>query len=48
MKRNSIGIDIVPEYFKMVKEKTEPVELILLEPKVNYEKTKNKRSRKLR
>ncbi len=43
MKRNSIGIEIVPEYYKMVKEQLKPVELYLLEPKVKYEKTKPKR-----
>ena len=34
MKRNSIGIEIVPEYYDMVKEQLQPVELYLLEPKV--------------
>ena len=43
MKRNSIGIEIVPEYYKMVKNQLKPVELYLLEPKVKYEKTKPKR-----
>lgn len=43
MKRHSIGIDIVPEYYNMVKEKVNPVELYLLEPAVKYEKTKPKR-----
>lgn len=43
MKRNSIGIEIVPEYYKMVKEQLKPVELFLLEPKVKYEKTEPKR-----
>jgi site-specific DNA-methyltransferase (adenine-specific)/site-specific DNA-methyltransferase (cytosine-N4-specific) len=43
MKRNSIGIEIVPEYYKMVKEQLKPVELYLLEPKVKYEKTEPKR-----
>ncbi|HQG56662.1 MAG TPA: DNA methyltransferase, partial [Bacteroidales bacterium] len=32
MRRHSIGIDIVPEYFQMVKKQLKPVELILLEP----------------
>jgi len=44
MKRHSIGIDIVSEYYKMVKQKVQPVELYLLEPKVKYEKNKSKRS----
>lgn len=43
MKRNSIGIEIVPEYYKMVKNQLKPVELYLLEPKVKYEKTEPKR-----
>jgi site-specific DNA-methyltransferase (adenine-specific)/site-specific DNA-methyltransferase (cytosine-N4-specific) len=43
MKRNSIGIEIVPEYYRMVKEQIKPVELYLLEPKVKYEKTESKR-----
>ena len=43
MKRNSIGIEIVPEYYKMVKTQLKPVELYLLEPKIKYEKTEPKR-----
>ncbi|MBN2603438.1 MAG: site-specific DNA-methyltransferase [Candidatus Thermoplasmatota archaeon] len=43
MKRNSIGIDIVPEYYEMVRKQLQPVELYLLEPKVKYEKTKSER-----
>ena len=43
MKRNSIGIEIVPEYYEMVSKELEPVELYLLEPKVKYETTKSKR-----
>ena len=43
MKRHSIGIDIVPEYYDMVKEQVNPVELYLLEPTVKYETTKSKR-----
>ncbi len=42
MKRNSIGIEIVPEYFEMVKSEIQPVELYLLEPKTKYEKAKSK------
>jgi site-specific DNA-methyltransferase (adenine-specific)/site-specific DNA-methyltransferase (cytosine-N4-specific) len=37
MKRNSIGIDIVPEYYEMVYKKIQPVELYLLESKENYD-----------
>lgn len=42
LKRHSIGIDIVPEYYQMVKDQLASVELYLLEPKVKYEKTKKK------
>lgn len=38
MKRNSIGIEIVPEYYNMVKEQLQPIEHYLFEPKVEYEK----------
>ena len=40
MKRNSIGIDVVPEYCEMVRKQLQPVELYLLESKTKYEKTK--------
>lgn len=43
MKRNSIGVEIIPEYFNMVKSQFKPIELFLLEPKVKYEKNKPKR-----
>lgn len=43
MKRNSIGIEIVPEYYEMVRKELKPVELYLIEPKVKYEKTKPER-----
>lgn len=43
MKRNSIGIEIVPEYYEMVRKELKPVELYLLEPKVKYEKAKPSR-----
>lgn len=39
MKRNSVGIEIVPEYYEMVKEQLLPVQLYLLEPKSEYEQT---------
>lgn len=48
MKRNSIGIDIMPEYYKLVKDKLKESELLLLaEPKIKYGKTKNKRSKRI-
>lgn len=37
MRRNSIGIEIVPEYYEMVKEQLKPVTLYILEPKPEYE-----------
>jgi len=43
IKRNSIGIEIVPEYYEMVKKELKPVELYFLELKVKYEKTKPER-----
>jgi len=43
MRRNSIGIDIVSEYYEMVRKQLQPVELYLLEPKAKYEKTKPER-----
>lgn len=43
MKRNSIGIDVVPEYYDMVRKQLQPVELYLLEPKAKYEKIKPER-----
>ena len=39
MKRNSIGIEIVPEYYEMVRSRIEPVELYLFEPGAKYEQT---------
>jgi len=43
MRRNSIGIDIVPEYYEMVKKQLKSAELYLFEPNVKYEKTKHER-----
>lgn len=43
MKRNSIGIDIVIEYYTMVKTQLKPVELYLFETKADYGKVKHKR-----
>src|SRR4030067_1103687 len=44
MRRNSIGIDIVPEYCEMVKKQLRPVVLYLLESKAEYEKAEPERS----
>ncbi len=48
MNRNSIGIEIVLEYYEMVRSQLDPVELYLLEPKVKYEKTKPERRIQIR
>jgi len=42
MIRNSVGIDIVPEYYEMVKEKLIPVDLVLFEENEKYEKSEPK------
>lgn len=38
MKRNSIGIEIVPEYYEAVKQQLDKVQLYLFEPTVEYAK----------
>ncbi|MCX6292050.1 MAG: site-specific DNA-methyltransferase [Bacteroidetes bacterium] len=43
MQRHSIGIDIVPEYYEMVKQQFTPVERPQLELKLNYEEAKSER-----
>lgn len=43
MIRNSIGIEIMPEYFEMVKKQFNTIELTLFEPTVEYAKTKSER-----
>ena len=48
MKRNSIGIEIIPEYYEMVSSELNPVELFLFEPENEYEKTKNARRNSVR
>lgn len=42
--RNSIGIDILPEYYEMVKKEIKEYECVLLEPKAKYETNKPKRN----
>lgn len=37
MNRNSIGIEILPEYYQRVKDQLEPTKLLLLEPDDEYE-----------
>ncbi len=43
MYRNSIGIEIVPQYYEMVKEQIESDECYLFEPKANYERFQSER-----
>jgi site-specific DNA-methyltransferase (adenine-specific)/site-specific DNA-methyltransferase (cytosine-N4-specific) len=43
MKRNSIGIEVVEEYYDMVCEQLEPVKLVLFDPKQKYGKSKSSR-----
>ncbi len=43
LRRNSVGIDILTDYVKMAKEKVSEVEMLLLEEKAQYDKTKEKR-----
>ena len=40
MKRNSVGVEIVPEYYEMVRNYLKPVEVDLSAPKVIYEKNR--------
>ena len=42
LKRNSVGIDILPEYYKMVKRQIQEKEFVLFEPKVKYETAKHR------
>lgn len=39
MSRNSIGIEIIPEYYQQVKKEIRPVHYVLFEPKPKYAKT---------
>ncbi len=48
MNRNSIGIEIVPEYYNMVNDKLETTKLILFEPEEDYEQIKTKRRKAIR
>ncbi|MDR0969390.1 MAG: site-specific DNA-methyltransferase [Lentimicrobiaceae bacterium] len=41
MYRNSIGIEIIPEYVEMIKSQIQERELVLFEPSVVYERVKN-------
>lgn len=46
--RNAIGIDLLQEYYSMVKKETIQNQLSIFEPKVKYEKTKSGKYRKVR
>jgi site-specific DNA-methyltransferase (adenine-specific) len=48
MGRNSIGIEIMPEYFEMVQKQFNTLELTLFEPTVEYAKTKSERRKAIR
>jgi len=41
MKRNSIGIDIIPAYYESVNKQLNPVDLYLLEQSIKYEENKS-------
>lgn len=41
MYRNSIGIEIIPEYVDVIKSQIQEKEFVLFEPKVVYERAKN-------
>ncbi|MBN2394942.1 MAG: site-specific DNA-methyltransferase [Candidatus Atribacteria bacterium] len=43
MSRNSIGIEIIPEYYEKVKKEIQPVHYVLFEPKPDYEKAQPER-----
>tara|TARA_R110000850_G_scaffold271905_1_gene406611 strand:+ start:4450 stop:5328 length:879 start_codon:yes stop_codon:yes gene_type:complete len=48
MNRNSIGIEILPEYYQRVKDQLEPTKLLLLEPEDEYESTEPNRRHAVR
>lgn len=48
MNRNSIGIEILPEYYNMVKAEFEPSKLVLFDPIIEYESTTDKRRHAVR
>ena len=41
LRRNSIGIDVVPEYIEMIKSNIQEKEYVLFEPKTEYKTLKN-------
>lgn len=48
MSRNSIGIEILPEYYEKVKSKLEPIKLTLFEPNIDYGSIANQRRHSIR
>ena len=48
MNRNSIGIEIIPEYYEIVRKQIEPIQQILLETQEKYETPRKKRRFKVR
>ena len=48
MKRNSIGIEILPEYYEEVRQQFAPIEYYLMEPQVKYETPEYHRSYAIR
>lgn len=48
LERNSIGIDLLKEYYSMVKKETIQNQFSIFEPRVKYEKTKSGKYRKVR
>lgn len=48
MNRNSIGIELLPEYYNLVKKQIEPTKLVLLEPSTEYESTEHTRHQAVR
>lgn len=48
MGRSSIGIDVQPEYYNMVKEQIDSMQLVLMLPRTKHEKIKNERRYSIR
>lgn len=48
MDRSSIGIELLPDYYDMVKKQIEPLKLVLFEPEVDYEPLGTKRRNSIR
>jgi len=48
MRRNSIGIEILPEYYEVVRRQFAPIEYLLMEPTIEYETPEYQRSYAIR